>query len=568
MGKLRDLFAGGKPQTAEMVHLASRSYIFQSMADAERFVKRMKSPDAGPSAQMLGPDDIGWYGAYNLMNNAADDYGGVLVRSITGRETRVYGYAQHIFAQDREYLEHRDPTAAMFITTCWETMWNGLPLSYIAEIDAYFAQQAGFGIITALQAAYSEYYQEGGGLIYLEATGNPDERIRRGDRPLAWTFVPARHVLDNDEGEFGYIMTEPGNTDPLLDHGIEYISIYRSARDKSRDMPTKVHGSRIIPVNLDPKSRWWRTHRVPLHRIYDTLWELRDLIFSRVRAHFQGDPIVVDVDLSADAQKALNFAEMTQAQKDAMGKMVEKSIVDYGTGAKSSFAPVMGFKMRRLGAAQLPDPKEDVMMLSSRLAHGSVYPIKFVLASTKGNSDVSDQDLLILQGNLQNLRNTWGYKHLSKALLMGQVMGVSSLRMQGDHNLPPAKELEWPLVRPLSPRDAAFTEKTDIVIYREAQEAGLTPPLRLQRKFERDPRYPIPLWLAARGRDVNGKNTDVAPLIEPGAAGDAPAPGAPAKPRNVTGADLQEIQDHLQAIEERLEDEPRTVAMRKETSTE
>lgn len=535
--------------------IASRSFVFPDMGSAKQFQAEMLAGNASNSRST-------WM-AYADSSFLAGKYGGQMFRSSTARELRVYGYQAQILENDRQYLFARDPTAAMFIEKPWTDMWNGFPQSYITEVDTYFSEQLALGLLSAFQAAYQEYYQEGGGCILLETDGDPATPLRRGERPLAWTFIPANAIVDDEQGPNGYVLASTNNTDRLLDHGIEYLSVYPTELARTQQTPLTVHGSRIIPVNLDPrKQKWWRTPNVPLHRIYDTLWELRDIIFSRARAHFQGDPIVVDVDLSSDAQKALNFGEMDKEQRDAMSEMVETSILDYNAGSKSTFAPVMGFKMRRLGSAQLPDPKEDVMMLSSRLAHGSVFPVKMVLASTKGSTDVGDQDLLIYQGNLQNIRNTWGYKHISRALLMGQVMGANSLRMMGQHDLPAPQELVWPMLRPLSPRDAAFTDKTDVLIYREAQEAGLVPPARLLRKFAQDIRYPIPLWLAARGRDTDGKNTDVAALKEPGAAGDTPAAPTPTVTKTTAASadfhDLEALSERVKNLEEEAQEAEQT----------
>lgn len=533
----------GGAKRSSLVPIASRSFVFGDMDSALDF-----QADLQAGSGIGGGSRRNGFLAFQQASFTAGKYGGHMVRSTMARELRVYGYEATISANSREYLFARDPTAAMFVEKPFTDMWNGFPLTYVPAIDAFFAQQLALGLLTALQASYQEQYQEGGGFILLETNGSPKERVRRGERPVAWTFIPARNVLEDPQNFF---LAPPNNTDPLLDHGIEFIDIYPNEDARATGQPMTVHGSRLIPVNLDARfQKWWRTPNVPLNRIYDTLWELRDIIFARSRSHFQGDPIVVDVDLSADAQKALGFAEMNETQKTALSQEVEQSIVDYNTGAKTSFAPVMGFKMRRLGAASLPDPKEDVMMLSSRLAHGGYFPVKMVLASTKGASDVGDQDLLIYAGNLQNVRNTWGYKHLAKALLMGRTMGVSGLRMQDEFDLPPPQDLVWPLLRPLSPRDAAFTDKTDIAIYRQAQEASVMPPARLQRKFAPNPAHPLPLWLAARGRDTDGKNTDVDPANEPGSSGD----GVPAKAAKRAAQALQDLQDGVQAVQDRLEE--------------
>lgn len=522
---------GGGPETPQQVApartlLAKRSFMFGDLESAERFQASMQTAYGGSG--LSAARDV--WGLYNEAPEMAREYGGQLFRSTYGRETKVYGYQQLIYETDREYLFARDTTAGMLVEQ-YNKVWNGMPQTFIPEVDAYLSQQVTLGLLIAFQAGYQEYWQEGGSFIYCETTGDPIKRISRGERPVAWTFLPAHCIVqDMKDPLHAPLLAQKGNVDPLLDHGFEEISFYPTMESRATNEPLRVHGSRLIPINLDPrKQKWWRTNHIPLNRTYDTLWELRDVIFSRVRSIFQGDPIVVDVDISEEAQRLLNIANLNETQKTAMSQAVEQAVVDYNTGAKSTFAPVMGFKLRRLGAAQIPDPKEDVMMLSSRLAHGSLYPVKFILASTKGNSDVSDQDLLILQGNVQDVRNVWGYKHIAKVVLMGQVMGANGLRMQGEHDLPHSRDMEWPLLRPLSPRDAAFTEKTDASIARELQEASLVMPARLRRKYPEDTRRPKPLWLAARGRDMDGKSMD--PKSAAGGEGGAGASSPSTGPR-------------------------------------
>jgi hypothetical protein len=518
------------PQSPSGAPFATRSFLFHSMEDANNFRASVES------ARFQSGDLV----SYLQTHSYASRYNGTFFRSTMGREAFVYGYAPIIYRNDREYLVERDPTAAMLIEDQWTTLWNGLPATYVPEIDAYLAEQSNIGLTMALQAGYQEYYQEGGAIIYCETGADPESPLSRGERPIRWRFIPAWRIMDTAFGGFGYALVQPGPDalNPLLDHGIEYLTVYLTESDQRHAIRTKLHGTRFFPVNLDPRYQdWWRSAHTPFHRVYDTLWDMRDLIFARVRAGFQGDPIVVDVDLSADAQAVMNLAGMTQAQRDQMSSDAEAAIRAYDTGAKTTFAPVLGLKMRRLGAAQLPDPAQDYAALGARLSHGSIYSVKEILASTKGNMDSGDQDILHKAAKVTNIRHTWGYKHLCKVLLMGRVMGASSLRMQPIHDMPPPGELDWPLIRPLTPRDAAFTQKTDALVYREAQEAGLKPPARLQRLFEQDPRYPMPLWLAARGRNVDGTNTDVDPRNEPGSANgpgqtQPSTPSAPAPPKS------------------------------------
>lgn len=509
---------GAAPEMPEapppaLVQLAKRSFMFRDMDSAHQFQSQMQA-----SAVVAGGNGSMLWDLYNASITMADQYGGQMFRSTYGREVRVYGYQRAIYEADREYLFDRDTSAGMLVEQ-YDHVWNGLPLTFVPEVDAYFAEQIALGLQIALQAGYQEYWQCGGSFAYLETDRDPGKRVARGERPVQWCYLPAGCIIDDmKDPQHAPLLAPSNNVDPLLDHGIEEISFYPTAEARMLNQPVRVHGSRLIAINLDPrKQKWWRTNHIRMNRVYDTLWDKRDVMFSHVRGHFQGDPIVVDVDISEDAQRLLNIGNMTQPQRDKMSQDAEQAVVDYNTGAKSSFAPVMGFKLRRLGAAQLQDPKEVLMALSSQLAQGSIYPIKFFLASTKGASDVSDQDILILQGNVQNVRNTWGYKHLAKALLMGQVMGVNGLRMQSQFTLPHPHELQWPPVRPLSPRDAAFTEKTDVAIVRELQEASRVVPPRLARKYPEDPRYPTPLWLAARGRDTNGESMD--PLPAPAGGG-------------------------------------------------
>jgi hypothetical protein len=502
MGLLGRVFGNSHSPTPALTTLASRSYVFPDISAAQSFQSSVQSfRSSGGNTDLM---------AYLQANRYADQHGGILYRSSTGRERLVYGYQSIIYKQDREYLLDRDPTAGMFIESPWAKMWNGLPTTYDPTIDAFLSEQLRLGLLTAFQAAYQEHYQEGGAFIYCETTGDRTERVRRGERPLRWTFVPASHVIDTDKGENGYILAPTDNKDPLIPHGFEFVSFYPTTIDAERRTPIQVHGSRLIPINLNPRQqKWWRSSHIPFNRIYDTLWELRDILFSHVRAQFQGDPIVVEVDLSDDAQKVLAWEQMDDAKRTKMAADSEAAIRAFNAGAKSTFAPVMGLKMKRLGPASLPDSKQVVSSLSARLSHGTPYPVKMILASTQGNVDVADQDLLIYQGNLQDQRNTWGYMHLSQAVLIGQVMGANGLRM--DDALPPPLELEWPLVRPLSPRDAAFTQKTDIAIYNTAWQIGRQPPPRILRKFPLDPSSPLAPWLAGKGRLPDGTSADPIP---------------------------------------------------------
>lgn len=531
----------------KMMTVATRSYLFDSPEKATQFMASAQTSQSHHRNDLI---------SFLQLNHLAGQYGGELVRSSTGRESLVYGYLPLLADADRDYLVGRDPTAMMFASTPWDDIWGGFPTTYIDTIDAYFSEQLALGLLFALQAAYQEFYLHGGALVYLETTGPSESKLARGDRPLRWCFVPASLVVDQDAGPSGYILTDPSEKSPLLDHGIEYISIYPTQADKIRGTPIRVHGSKIIPINLDPKhQKWWRCppSKIPFNAIHDTLWELRDLIFSRVRAHFQASPIIVDVDLSEEAQRIVAWENMSEDKRKEIASQMEAEIANYNSGAKTTFAPVMGLKMRRLEAADLPDPREDIMLLSSRLSHGSPFPVKMVLASTKGASDTEDQDILTYASRLQRYRNTWGHKHLSKSLLMGQIMGASGLRLQEPFFLPPPSQIEkdWPLIRVLSPRDSAFVEKTDTAIYRESQEMSLLPPTRIQRKFAKDPRYQIPLWLASKGRKTDGTSADPVPISPAGGQ------GSEAHTRSIV---QEEIEEHETEAERRATQESKQEA--------
>lgn len=518
---LRSLF-GFEPKP-RMVPLGQRSFAFKTMDEAKGFMAHMSGWSGGGDTMMQ----------FLQTTRYAAQFGGVMVRSTTGREVFTYGYAPNIYANDREYLLQRDPTAKMFVEMPWSVMWNGLPRSFIEPIDTYLAEMAARGLLLALQGSYQEYYQNGGALVYCETTTrSPSQRLQRGERPIRWHVIPAHRIVDKADGDDRYILAT--KRDPLVEHGIQSICVYLTEEDREDEKPTRLHGSRFFPVNLDPRAQgWWRTPRIPFNAIYDTLWEMRDLIFSRIRANFQGNPIVVDVDISADAQKVLNFDNVDDEELAKEAQAVEQGIVDFSTGGKQSFAPVMGYKLRRLGPADTPDAKEDVALLGARLAHGSLFSVKQVIASTKGNVDVGDQDILTFAGNVQNYRNTHGHGHLSRVVLMGRVMGANGLRMQDAHELPPATDLEWPLIRMLTPRDQSFVEKTEFAMAAGGWEKAIRVPARIDRKFPQDRSVPLAPWLAAKGRKRDGTSADPQPSSASGSSGgDDAAPGAaPAVPR-------------------------------------
>lgn len=396
----------------------------------------------------------------SLFDRAVTDAGGLTSFSATRRETRVYEHDAYPYDSSRTYLEDRDAIAWAITTGFAEKMWLTFPRSADPRHRDFFAKLDEVQFLQSMMDAEAMARRDGTAYVYIRASGRPDEPLQRGDVIHGFSPIGQWQIKTHN------IERHRGNDPILMRHGMEKVVVETNAKDEPHF--TDVHGHRIIRLTRN-RGRGY------LWPSYDDLWYFKDILFSLRMSQYAGNPIKMEVDAKwlEMVGEDLTEPEMADLKKDA-----EDQTAKIQSGHKSSYEPIKGILISRVGASGLDDPMPVLHALASRLALVSGISSNRLLASSKGSVQVTDEDRIdemttIYERQLVDARDV--YTHL---LLLARMTNMVPARTP---TLP--LDVKWPYVRILNPREVAYVKKSNVSILKTALDAGHWPDEEIMEGF-------------------------------------------------------------------------------------
>lgn len=450
--------------------------IFDDAASARRAIQ-----DIATAGQQLGRRPT-LAEFTEMFNGSVGSYEGDVIgvpRSTSQRETRVYGYQDRIRSRDYYYLSCRDPTTYMLLDKPALDTWCRMPMAFDPMWDDWLQRLTVLGLPAVARYADFCSNRDGGGFLYINASGDVSKRLKRGDYWFGFDFIPlsslaAKPPTSSDPAytylEQAIIYDESG--DPLLQqHGIESLAFFATEKDRERNEPTIVHGSRIVSFCPDPISRYI-VSASRLEPVYDDLWNLRDVVYALKRAQLGGNPIVIEID-----SENFDFDEEKAAE-------AEDEFKEFEDGHLQAFSPLYGSKMKRIGSANLDDAENIVSLLASRISNAIGIPFNMVVSTSKGSVKVEDGDYIAWESYVAQRRAVYAEPIMSQLAKAASASG--ELRQRP--NLPdfPVGRLRWPHLRTLNAKDEALMVKNYATIIKTAYQSGRLAPEWVLRQFPKN----------------------------------------------------------------------------------
>lgn len=502
--------------------MTTSSIVFPTLEGAQSFVQGLLRDANSAMAGGGGASFIGGranLSGLDLFNNLVEKSGGHIVRSSRRREQLVYQYQDHIFLEDRRYLALRDPTARYIIERPAIDTWFAPPKAFDPAIDRFVTDIFNLGFREAVVAADIAARRDGGAFLYINASGDPAEPIQSRDRVFGFDYIQVDQIPHRDAVH----LDNTGNPD-LMQHGIERVEFYPTIQHKNEGRLVTIHGSRLISMRDDPTVRWWLGRGV-IDAVYDDLWNYRDVIFAQKQSQFMGNPVKVEVDWEAGFDV-----------DDDEADTIKERISELRSGHRDSISPIQGLKVMRLGPPEMDDADTIVRALASRIANGTVFPVNMILASSRGSEQVTDQDFITYESEVQKRRDTHAHSILRHLFKVWQRIGGAPRRA----SFP--LELRWKHLRVLNEREEALAVGNKAKTLNMAGAAGWVPPEWFTEGFTKNTE-PIDPDLILPRRSVTenlNQNDDL----------DVPGPDDPEPtPRDIP--DVSFCMDHLDEEEGR-----------------
>jgi hypothetical protein len=378
------------------------------------------------------------------------------------KETRVYNYNPQLFRHDFRYLENRDPTAQMIIHEVPKAVWAGIPSTGQNDIDTWLTRLVRLGYLDHSQAAQSIARRDGSSFLFWRMTGNLDEPASRGDDVVGFD------VINQDQVENVKMST---STNKLI------------ARDRigqvqlQDDETTTIHGSRLELFKEDKTVQDW-LGRPKLMPIYDDIWNLRDILYSQTHQQFEGNALQVTVDDKA-LERNITLGENEKSKlRSNLGGLI--------SGHNQIIDPVEGITIERIGAADLPDPREIINALVARISNATEFT-KSQIASVSTGANLEEIDRDEWDSAISTVRSNFASQHIQHAVTVGKVTG----------EVPSAAELpvnfRWPESRHYNLRELAYVFRSSSMALEAALRWGRQVPPEIEDFFPDDPdRDPIP----------------------------------------------------------------------------
>lgn len=394
-------------------------------------------------------------------------FGGWRHSSHQGRELFLYGNQDRVRAEDRLYLYKRDTLVRGLIDKPAHDTWSKLPATNEPDIDDFFHQLQSKGFNEHAIAADILNRRDGGGFLYINASGNISEPLTQSD---VWHGFDHLTIFDVVPDGVTY---DPNPTPLTRMHGIEEVEFFpklservETPRDIDDEENIVIHGSRLVPFVSDPVSRWWFGES-KIDACFDDLVDLRDTIYAQRNAQLQGDPFAVTMDTE----------QMFFASED-VEQEIEDAVIDFESGHRDSFTILQGVTISRVGGQDLEDPEPLIQSLAGRIAMNWELTGAEIAALSTGDRVLEPEDRRAYVNNIERRQETFALPILRHMLTLGQ-RGMKGPNPKKRLEL---REVEWPELQSLGERDQAVADNRDIQTLQMAAALGREAP-RQERKF-------------------------------------------------------------------------------------
>lgn len=454
------------PQKTQMGRMV-RQAAFPDMDSATKFADDVMRAAHSYAAQDKGTAPF----PVHLFESMMSRNGGSFFYSSRRKETLAYDYQLIVHDSDLSYLFDRDPTADLIVSSPAIDAWWKLPRTFDSRIDDYLRFIRNRGFNQKAEGADMFNRRDGAAFIYINASGKIDESLKSGDKIHGFDWLTVTEDVMSES------VVKDNSGDPLLkQHGVHSLEISVDG-GAGVGKPITIHGSRLVLFREDNTAKALRG-KSALRPMFDDLWNLRDVVFAQKEGQYQGNPIVVSVDLenkfSAGKQTALDINTEVKEMKQ---------------GFRQAFSPVEGLLIERLGPVELEDPTPIIRTLCSRISNGTrgLIPVNRILASSRGSEQVTSEDRADEDSGVMKRNERFALPILSHMLEVGKVIGEVPRRAEMPF------DIEWPELRIQAPRDRAYVGVTEAMMLVRTSQAGYLPEERIMRHFQKRQGGVLPL---------------------------------------------------------------------------
>lgn len=364
--------------------MPKRHYLFKDTNDAQSFLDHVGSLHSAASGGRGGrripalftPSIAG-------MNSLASYHGGTpYYHSSDRREQSTYDYKPIVHQMDREYLEHRDPTARTIIRRIPRDVWRRCPRTFDPAFLAWQRTLTATGFLSAARAAHRWARRDGCGAIVVEAGGKPDSPLRRSLTLGRFRGVPKTAIMPLPN-----TVLAPGNVAPA---GSPAFQIMVKGQGGFA-VPQVIHPDRVFFLTEDDDEEedpFALTSVMDV--LHDKLWDWRDILITHRNAAIQGNPIGVAVDTDNEFTTKVPDAKVGTA--DDPLTVFDEEVRSFEGWGKDSFSPTEGAKPYRVGPADLEVPEIVIRSIVGAIASGSDMPTNVIFPPSRGSEQMGAEE--------------------------------------------------------------------------------------------------------------------------------------------------------------------------------
>lgn len=408
------------------------------------------------------------------------------------KEERVYGNQRNVLVQDLHYLERRDDTTEMLVNKVPRETWASLPRTGDPDVDAFFAKLVRRGYLEAARSSHALGRRDGSSFLEFIDGSDREGPVQAGFDPIGFDWFEQAEIVEVDD---------TASKTPLTPHGIESITVKEEDEDGNLiSEEVTIHGSRLQLFKPATKEKKWWGKSIILSR-FDTLWQLRDVVHSQVHQQAESNPIQVKIipeALDPSARIDIGPEDKAQLRRDLQGLV---------TGTRQFINPVEGVSVERIGAADLPDPREIINTLAAKITHNLEFTKNQVISRSTGETDITETDIDNWAREIGIVRTQFALPKLEHLLNIGKL----SREVPFDTELP--WQISWPEIRTYNLREKGYIYRTMAMAMDTALDRGRGLPHEINEFFPEDPdREDIRLMVA---KEKSGRGNEQAEQMDP-----------------------------------------------------